>query len=505
MRFRIQVSPLDCAGCGACVKVCPTGALKMQPAKSAQGEVRHWEALTGANKSAAGVVELRPSVPQHLGVRTSQFARPLLEFAGACAGCPEPVYTKLLTQLYGDRLMLANGIGCSTVWSGTAFCSPVARGADGRGPAWGCSLFENNAEYGYGMALGSLVRRGALRSALLRTASSARISLPTRIALTACLATWDEAEAEARAHNAAVVAAVTNELKELKKVGKQGMPSSQNKKQQQQQEEEEEDKLIEDLESIIRDQDLLLKRTHWMVGGDGWAHDIGFGGLDHVLATRTPVRVLVLDNENYANTGGQQSKATSVGAVAKLASRGKATRKKDLGLYALTMHPHAYVASVCYGADPEQTLRALREAEAHDGPALVVCYCPCIEHQPAGGFSGASAVDHMKAAVRSGYWPLYTRMPGTPLRVTSRKGSQKAFDRFLLSEGRFSVTLRNHPERALLLRAGLQAQIAYRDKLLAKLAEADVPIQKTSGATAAASSAKATTSSKTTSAKKSDK
>ena len=468
LRFRIQVSPLDCTACGACVKACPTGALAMRPAASMRAEARHWDALTGTGTGAdtgtrRDVVELRPSVPRDLSVRTSQLPRPLLEFAGACAGCPEPVYTKLLTQLYGDRLVLANGIGCSTVWSGTAFCSPVACGADGRGPAWGCSLFENNAEYGYGMALGALVRRRALRATLLRAAGSPRLSLAARAALTACLATWDEVDADARAHIAGAVAAVARELGTLRRE----MANNKDRKDVAQ--------LVEDLEGILRDQDLLLKRTHWIVGGDGWAHDIGFGGLDHVLATRTPVRVLVLDNENYANTGGQQSKATSIGAVAKLASRGKATPKKDLGLYALAMHPHAYVASVCYGADPAQTLRALRDADAHDGPALVVAYCPCIEHQPAGGFSGATAIDHMRTAVRAGYWPLYTRTPGTPLRITSRPGTPRALDSFLLSEGRFSATLRNHPERALLLRAGLQAQIATRDRLLAKLAEASAP------------------------------
>ena len=499
LRFRIQVSPLDCTACGACVKACPTGALAMQPAARMRPEARNWDALTGTGTGTdtdkqkqlrGSVVELRPSVPRDLSVRTSQLPRPLLEFAGACAGCPEPVYTKLLTQLYGDRLMLANGIGCSTVWSGTAFCSPVACGADGRGPAWGCSLFENNAEYGYGMALGSLVRRRALRQTLLRAAGRPRLSLVTRAALTACLATWDEAESDARMHIAAAVVAVTNELRMLRHNNSATAAAEKSKDKSKDKSkgiDKETEALVEDLESILRDRDLLLKRSHWMVGGDGWAHDIGFGGLDHVLATRTPVRVLVLDNENYANTGGQASKATSVGAVAKLASRGKTTPKKDLGLYALAMHPHAYVASVCYGADPEQTLRALREAEAHDGPALVVAYCPCIEHQPAGGFSGAAAIDHMRAAVRSGYWPLYTRTPGAPLRVTARRGSQKALDAFLLSEGRFSVTLRNHPERALLLRAGLQAQIAHRDRLLAKLAEAEAPrtSQKDKGTTSA--------------------
>ena len=312
-------------------------------------------------------------------------------------------------------------------------------------------------------AAAALVRRRALRATLLRAAGSPRLSLAARAALTACLATWDEVDADARAHIAGAVAAVARELGTLRRE----MANNKDRKDVAQ--------LVEDLEGILRDQDLLLKRTHWIVGGDGWAHDIGFGGLDHVLATRTPVRVLVLDNENYANTGGQQSKATSIGAVAKLASRGKATPKKDLGLYALAMHPHAYVASVCYGADPAQTLRALRDADAHDGPALVVAYCPCIEHQPAGGFSGATAIDHMRTAVRAGYWPLYTRTPGTPLRITSRPGTPRALDSFLLSEGRFSATLRNHPERALLLRAGLQAQIAARDRLLAKLAEASAP------------------------------
>lgn len=443
--LRIQASPLDCTGCGACVKACPTGALRMGARTTA--DTARWDALR--NNTDGSVRVVAPSAGASANAGTVPYVQPLMEFAGACAGCPEPTYSKLLTQLFGDNIIIANGIGCSTVWGGTAFCNPYTTGRDGRGPAWGCSLFEDNAEYGYGMLLGYKARRRALRikvaAALAASSKKSATSLgpEVREALQRWLRTWDEATPAAKVAADYAVEALTREAA-------QGKGKALARK-------------------LLEDKDIFRKHHFWIVGGDGWAHDIGFGGLDHILASEETVRVLVLDNENYANTGGQRSKATPAGSIAKLASRGKRTGKKDLGSYALAMHPAAYVASVCYGANFNQTVRALREADAHRGPALVVSYCPCAEHKPKGSFSGAVALERMKLAVDAGYWPLYRRIPGKGITFDSRT-KPGLLGKFLESEGRFAALKRNtNPQFAATLRHHLEADIAYRDRILKTL------------------------------------
>jgi pyruvate-ferredoxin/flavodoxin oxidoreductase len=446
LKYRLQVSPLDCTSCGACERVCPTRALEM--GAISEGEAARWNGLV--TPGTAGVVEVAPGDGK-MNVRTSQLARPLLEFAGSCSGCPEPVYSKLLTQLFGDRLVIANGIGCSTVWSGTGFCSPLTTGPDGRGPAWACSLFENAAEFGYGITVGFLARRRALHRLAGEAILMAGIGEDLKRALMAWCASW-----QSTTSNADVDADVA--LQELQK---------EHQRQQRQHAATKDKAVCEHLQQMAEHGDLFRRRTHWIVGGDGWAHDIGFGGLDHILSTREAVRVLVLDNENYANTGGQQSKATPLSAVAKLASGGKVTEKKDLGVFGLVMHPGAYVASVCYGADPEQTIKALQEADRHDGPAIVIAYVPCTEHQPQGGFDGATALDRMRLAVRSGYWPLFRRRPGHPIDFDSVTPNDPALlQSFLASEGRFSALHRADAALATRLHGALRSQITTRDAVM---------------------------------------
>ena len=459
--FRIQASPLDCTGCGACVKACPTGALRMAKRENngnSATEAARWEALR--NAPAADVKHLAASAAT-ADARTLPYTQPLLEFAGACAGCPEPTYSKLLTQLFGDNIVIANGIGCSTVWGGTAFCNPYTTGRDGRGPAWGCSLFEDNAEYGYGMLLGYKARRRALHAKVAAALTGANnnnnnnnnntkgegLGPEARKALQRWMRTWDETTPAAKVAADYAVEALVREAENNKK-NKKGCSV---------------------VAELLEDKDIFRKHHFWIVGGDGWAHDIGFGGLDHILASEEDVRILVLDNENYANTGGQKSKATPAGSVAKLASRGKRTGKKDLATYALAMYPAAYVASVCYGADFNQTVRALREADAHRGPAIVVCYCPCSEHRPKGGFSGAVAIDRMRLAVDAGYWPLYRRIPGKGITFDSRT-KPGLLGKFLESEGRFASLRRaTDPQSAATLRHHLEVDIAHRDKILKAL------------------------------------
>jgi len=453
LRYRLQTSPLDCTACGACVKACPTKALSMQQLLPQQLiEDATWRALV----TPGAAVEHGPEdATGKITARSSQLARPLLEFASSCAGCPQPVYIKLLTQLFGKRLVIANGIGCSTVWGGTGWCSPYTVGADGRGPVWTCSLFENTAEYGFGIAVGMASRRSALHDLAQQvvTGHASGLSSGLRSALGEWCKMWQQngpaADSAADAAERAVVA----------ESAKRNVMSKA-------------DRTVVD--QLLEARDLFRRQSVWIVGGDGWASDIGFGGLDHVLAhssSTAPVRMLVLDNELYANTGGQQSKSTPAGAVAKLATHGRMRAKKDLGAYATAMHPGAYVASVCYGADPEQTVRVLQEAEAHTGPSLVVAFTPCVEHQPRGGFNGATAIASMRNAVASGYWPLYHRMPGSRLvfdRPAPAPGPK--LDEFLASEGRFASLARAAGKlEATRQREALRRHIAARNAFLQAL------------------------------------
>ena len=411
MRFTIGISAKDCTGCGSCADVCPSRnkALKMVMAEDTMEEVqREYDFLFNE-------VTVKKTGIKADSVRGSQFRQPLLEFSGACPGCGETPYAKLVTQLFGDRMYIANATGCSSIWGCSAPSTPYTVNKEGKGPAWSNSLFEDNAEFGYGMAVAVKARRNQLKSAVERLAADAKFT----DAANAWLQHMDDAE-KAGVMGEALVELCRDYM------------------------------VIEDAKFVIENADMLTKPSMWIFGGDGWAYDIGYGGLDHVLASGENVNVLVFDTEVYSNTGGQASKSTPTGAVAKFASGGKAVRKKDLAQIAMA-YGYVYVAQVAMGANPAQTLKALREAESYDGPSLIIAYAPCINHGVKAGMN--KAMLEMKRAVRSGYWNLMRYNPDNvaqkrnPLSIDSAPPTED-FNDFIMGEVRYnSLKLRN-PERA---------------------------------------------------------
>jgi pyruvate-ferredoxin/flavodoxin oxidoreductase len=426
--YRIQVSVLDCTGCGNCADICPAKekALIMKPLGSQTVEIDHWDYLSKNVSYKDTVVEKNKSV------KNSQFSQPLFEFSGACAGCGETPYVKLITQLFGERMMIANATGCSSIYGGSAPSTPYTVNAEGKGPAWANSLFEDNAEYGFGMALGvsKLRDRIALR---MKTALQNDIAAGTKEAFSEWIANKDDAEGSTEA-SAKVVAA-------LKK---------------------EKDPVTKEIQAL---EQYLIKKSVWVIGGDGWAYDIGYGGLDHVLATGQDVNVLVLDTEVYSNTGGQSSKSTPVGAVAKFAASGKKVRKKDLGMMALG-YGYVYVAQVAMGASQSQLFRAIKEAEAYPGPSMVIAYSTCINHGLRAGMSKAQ--EQMKNAVDAGFWQLYRYNPQlekegkNPFLLDSKEPDWSLFQGFLNSEVRFTSLKKSFPEEAAELFASSEMNAKWR-------------------------------------------
>ena len=366
-QYRMQVSPYDCTGCGSCVNICPAKekALTMQPLESQLGQAENWE-------YAVETVTVKQDAVSDKTVKASQFAKPYFEFSGACAGCGETPYIKLVTQLFGDHMYITNASGCSSAYGGSTPSSPYCTDCKGCGPAWAMSLFEDNAEYAYGYLLGQDAIKRQLKAAAQTLADKG-------VAAEVCKEYIDKAEsaAESRMAADALLAAVAGDKSD-------------------------------EAEFIRNNKEFLTKKSVWAFGGDGWAYDIGYGGLDHVLASGKNINVLVLDTEVYSNTGGQSSKATAAAAIAKFSAGGKVTKKKDLGLMAMS-YGYVYVAQVAMGADPAQTLKAIREAEAYDGPSIVICYCPCIEHGMKASM-GLSQIEEKKA-VECGYWHLYRYDP----------------------------------------------------------------------------------------------
>ena len=349
MQFRIQVDVLDCLGWGNCADVCPGNpkkggkALKMVALEGQLAEAPNWEYCTEKVSSKQHLVDIKANV------KNSQFATPLFEFSGACSGCGETPYVKLITQLFGDREMVANATGCSSIYSGSVPSTPYTTNAKGQGPAWANSLFEDFCEFGLGMELANEKMRARLQAAM-----------EASIANEACPAANKELYTEWIANQ--------NDADKTKELAEKIIPMVEANK----------DK-CPNCATIAELSHFLVKRSQWIIGGDGASYDIGYGGLDHVIASGKNVNILVLDTEVYSNTGGQSSKATPVGAIAKFAASGKRIRKKDLGLMATT-YGYVYVAQIAMGADQAQTLKAIREAEAYDGPSLIIAYAPCINH-----------------------------------------------------------------------------------------------------------------------------
>lgn len=416
LKYRIQVSVKDCTGCGLCVEACPAKgkALVMKPYEEEKEQAMNWAfAMTLRQKE-------NPAKPNT--VLGSQFNKPLLEFSGACSGCGETPYVKLLTQMFGDRMLIANATGCSSIWGAAAGVTPYTTNEQGQGPAWSNSLLEDNAEFGYGMLLATQARRERLASKMTKAFSVASDSL--RLLMEDWIAHLSESEGTQQ-RAAKLRAALLEE--------KTNQPL---------------------LEAIYDDQDLFVKPSQWMIGGDGWAYDIGYGGIDHVLASGADVNMLVLDNEVYSNTGGQTSKATPASAIAKFAASGKYASKKDLGMMAMT-YENVYVAQIASGANQMQTIKAFEEAEKFPGPSIIIAYTPCITHGLVGGMS--QTLKEAKDAVHSGYWSLYRYNPllrekgKEPMTLDFKKPDFSLMKEFMRQQVRFASLESSQPDTAELL------------------------------------------------------
>lgn len=416
--YRMQISPLDCTGCGNCAQVCPAKekALVMSPFENELDvQAANWEYAFEHVKSKQENIE-----PNNF--KNSQFQTPYLEFSGACAGCGETPYAKLVTQLFGDRMSIANATGCSSIWGGSAPSMPYCTDECGNGPSWANSLFEDNAEYGYGMAVSQTQTRNRIKNLM-----EDFIELNLDAEANEAFKTWIEGMDDYKTSKAASASV----LKVLdKKFGN-----------------DKADEIIDDLKGLER---FLIKKSQWIIGGDGWAYDIGFGGVDHVLASGEDINILVLDTEVYSNTGGQASKSTPTAAIAQFAAAGKLTKKKDLGLMATT-YGYVYVAQIALGADKNQAFKAIKEAEAYNGPSLIIAYAPCINHgiRVGMGFS----IEEEKKAVETGYWHLYRFNPelkkeGKNPFILDSKEPTKPFRDFLDGEVRYTSLKKLFPERA---------------------------------------------------------
>ncbi|MGZ5305346.1 MAG: 4Fe-4S dicluster domain-containing protein, partial [Actinomycetota bacterium] len=441
MRMTIQVAPDDCTGCGICVDVCPAHSKEQVKHRSINMEPK-LEHLDVERRSFDFFLDIPDPVRADVRadtVKGSQQLRPLFEFSGACAGCGETPYLKVLTQLFGDRMIVANATGCSSIYGGNLPTTPWTVDADGRGPAWANSLFEDNAEFGLGMRL-ALDAQAELGTTLLD-------ELEDELGLNLVSGLLDGIHAHGD-----------------EQIGKQRLRVEELRTRLSRMEGSE---AARNLDAVA---DALVPKSVWLVGGDGWAYDIGFGGLDHVLASGRDVNVLVLDTEVYSNTGGQASKATPRGAVAKFAAAGKASGKKDLGMIA-TAYGNVYVAQIAMGADMPQTVKAIVEAEAHRGPSLVIAYSHCIAH----GIDMSTAMSHQKEAVDSGYWPLYRFDPRHeeagehPLQLDSKKPSIP-LTAFTSKEARYAMLARSDPERARRLSREAQDDVDARRHLYEQLA-----------------------------------
>lgn len=425
-QFRIQVSPLDCTGCGNCADVCPakTKALVMKPLESQEVEMPRWEYM---DKKVGYKQVVEPN-----NVKNSQFVQPLFEFSGACAGCGETPYIKLITQLFGERMMVANATGCSSIYGASAPSTPYCTNyKTGRGPAWANSLFEDNAEFGFGMAEGANRLRERVKRLLEENMSA--FSAAVQAAATAWIAGFDDKD-QTLALSDALLAALEKETAPVAK-------------------------------EILSLKAYFTKKSQWIFGGDGWAYDIGYGGVDHVLASGHDVNILVVDTEVYSNTGGQSSKSTPTGAVAKFAASGKRVRKKDLGMMAMS-YGYVYVAQVAMGANQAQYIKALKEAEAYPGPSLIIAYAPCINHGLKASMGKSQAEE--KKAVECGYWQLYRYNPllecegKNPFQLDSKEPDFSKFREFLMGEVRFNSLVKAAPADAEKLFETTEANAKWR-------------------------------------------
>jgi pyruvate-ferredoxin/flavodoxin oxidoreductase len=418
--YTLAISPMDCMGCGVCVGVCPTSSLKMVSRESQDAQQASFDYCV------ANVTE-KPETTEKLNVISSQYKKPLLEFSGSCAGCAETSYARLITQLFGDRMYISNATGCSSIWGGPAGTSPYTTTAEGKGPAWANSLFEDNAEHGYGMLLGQNAVRNSLIEKVKALSAVDYATADIKAAAKVYLDTVDDGAANANASKALIAAL--------------------------------EDGIVEGCNceactlarAILKEKEYLNKKSIWIFGGDGWAYDIGFGGVDHVLAQGEDVNIMVFDTEVYSNTGGQASKASQIGQVAQFAAAGKSIAKKSLAEIAMS-YGYIYVAQIAMGADQNQTLKAIAEAEAYHGPSLIIGYAPCEMHSIKGGMVNCQA--EMKRAVDCGYWNMFRYNPAlkaegkNPFTLDSKLPETDGYRAFLMNEARYSALTRSFPQRA---------------------------------------------------------
>ena len=412
-KYSMAISPLDCMGCSVCANVCPTKALAMvgQETELAQQDVFNYMVEN---------VSVKEEVAD-LSVKGSQFKKPLLEFSGSCAGCAETAYARLITQLFGDRMYISNATGCSSIWGGPAATSPYTTDANGHGPAWANSLFEDNAEHGLGMYMGQKAIRDRLIAIMNEWVAHEKATDEVKAAVQKFLDTKENGEAN-KAATAELIAVA-------EKAAANGCPFA---------------------ADILKEKEYLAKKSVWIFGGDGWAYDIGFGGVDHVLASGEDVNIFVFDTEVYSNTGGQASKASNIGQVAQFAAAGKTVAKKSLAEIAMT-YGYVYVAQIAMGANPAQTLKAIQEAEVYNGPSLIIAYAPCEMHSIKGGMANCQA--EMKKAVECGYWNMFRFNPAAkaegknPFTLDS-KAPAGGYQEFLMNEARYASLTRSFPERA---------------------------------------------------------
>ena len=445
--FTMTVSTLDCTGCGSCAQVCPgkkgQKALIMKPIDTQRAGQKVFDYGFALDPKPAVTEKFKETT-----VKGSQFKQPLLEFSGACAGCGETPYAKLATQLFGDRMFIANATGCSSIWGGSAPATPYTVNKKGYGPAWANSLFEDNAEFGFGMALGQNAIRARLAEYIEKIAE-----LTDKPDVQEACKNYLDTTTDSGANRAAA----DTLIQKLEELASCSCEAGQLAK------------------KALADKDCLAKKSIWILGGDGWAYDIGFGGLDHVIASGENVNILVFDTEVYSNTGGQASKATPVGSVAQFAATGKGTKKKDLAAIAMS-YGYVYVAQVAMGADYNQCIKAFVEAESYNGPSIIIAYAPCINHGIKGGMSIAQAEE--KKAVAAGYWNCFRFDPrladqGKNPFMLDSKAPTASYRDFIMGEVRYNALTRAFPERAEKLFAQAEEGAAKKYQHLKRLAELD--------------------------------
>ncbi|MDO4344793.1 MAG: thiamine pyrophosphate-dependent enzyme, partial [Eubacteriales bacterium] len=435
-KFAMVVSAYDCTGCGSCANVCPgkkgAKALTMENMEANAASQKYFDYGVELPVKTDVIEKFKENT-----VKGSQFKQPLLEFSGACAGCGETPYAKLITQLFGDRMYIANATGCSSIWGNSSPSTPYTVNAKGQGPAWSNSLFEDNAEFGYGMLLAQKALRDGLKVKVQALIDCDCCGEDVKAAAKEWLDTFSVGATNGAATDKLVAACEACGCDECK--------------------------------DVLKSKDFLAKKSQWIFGGDGWAYDIGFGGVDHVLASGQDINVMVFDTEVYSNTGGQSSKATQPGAIAQFAAAGKEVKKKDMASIAMS-YGYVYVAQIAMGADYNQTVKAIAEAEAYPGPSLIIAYAPCINHGIKKGMSKAQTEEEL--AVKAGYWHLFRFNPEAENKFTldSKAPDYSGYDEFLNGEVRYNSLKRANPARAERLFAKNQKcneeRYAYLNKLV---------------------------------------